>query len=66
MPAESVAQRRAMAIAKHHPEKLYARNRAMLKMTKSQLHEYASTKEAHLPQKARRKAMLIADRAGRS
>ncbi len=41
MPAESERQRVMMAIAEHHPEKLYARNRGVLKMSKSQLHDYA-------------------------
>ena len=43
-PSVSVAQRAAMAIAEHHPEKLYARNKGMLKMSHEQLHDYASTK----------------------
>lgn len=29
-------------IAEHHPEKLYDRNKGMLSMSKSQLHDYAS------------------------
>lgn len=48
-PSESVAQRQAMAIAEHHPEKLYERNRGLLKMSKKQLHEFASTKDKGLP-----------------
>jgi DNA integrity scanning protein DisA with diadenylate cyclase activity len=44
MPAVSRKQRIAMAIAEHHPEKLYARNKSMKKMTKSQLHDFAKTK----------------------
>lgn len=44
MPAVSRKQRIAMAIAEHHPEKLYARNKGMKKMTKSQLHDFAKTK----------------------
>lgn len=51
MPAVSKAQRRAMAIAKHHPSKLYKRNRGLLKMSKSQLHDFAKTKERGLPRK---------------
>lgn len=43
MPAKSNAQRIAMAIAEHHPGKLYKKNRGMLKMSKQQLSEYAST-----------------------
>lgn len=42
MPAVSEKQRVAMAIAEHHPEKLYARNRGMTNMSKTQLHEFAS------------------------
>ena len=45
MPAVSERQRKAMAIAEHHPEKLYRRNRAMLKMSRRQLSEFASTKD---------------------
>jgi len=48
MPAKSKKQRRAMAIAKHHPEKLYKRNKDMKKMSKKQLHEFATTKEKRL------------------
>ena len=54
MPAESVAQRRAMAIAKAHPEKLYKRNRNLLDMTKEMLAEFASTREKDLPRKKRK------------
>ena len=49
MPAVSKAQRQAMAIAEHHPEKLYKRNKGLKEMSKEQLHEYASTSEKHLP-----------------
>lgn len=44
MPATSEKQRVAAAIAEHHPDQLYARNRSMLKMSKKALHEYAETK----------------------
>jgi hypothetical protein len=54
MPAVSVKQREAMAIAEHHPEKLYAKNKGLLKMSKSELHKYASTKEKGLPLKKKR------------
>lgn len=43
-PAVSPAQRKLMAIAEHSPGKLYARNRGVAKMSKGQLHDYASTK----------------------
>jgi len=38
-----------MAIAEHHPEKLKARNKGLLKMTHEQLHDFAATSEKHLP-----------------
>ena len=53
MPAKSKAMRQAMAIAEHHPEQLYERNRGMLKMSQSQLHDFAKTKETTLPQHVR-------------
>ena len=50
MPAVSQKQRRAMAIAEHHPEELNPENRGLLKMTHQQLHDFASTKEKGLPE----------------
>ena len=44
MPAVSEKQREAMAIAEHEPGKLYAKNKGLLRMSKSQLHDFASTK----------------------
>lgn len=38
-----------MAIAEHHPDELYARNKGMAKMSHEQLHDFAATKTAHLP-----------------
>jgi len=49
MPAVSQKQRRAMAIAEHHPEELNQQNRGLLKMSHQQLHDFASTKEKSLP-----------------
>ena len=46
MPAKSEKQRRMMAIAEHHPEKLYKQNKGVLKMSKKQLHEFAVKKKA--------------------
>jgi len=43
MPAQSEKQREMMAIAEHHPEKLYAKNRGVLKMSQQQLHDFAAT-----------------------
>ena len=44
MPAVSEKQREAMAIAEHDPDKLYARNKGMKKMSHEQLHDFAKTK----------------------
>ncbi len=55
MPAKSKKQRKAMAIAEHNPEKLYARNKDMATMSKSQLHDYAKTKEKGLPTKIKKR-----------
>lgn len=49
MPAESKAQRIAMAIAEHHPEELNEENKGLAKMSHKQLHEFASTPEKGLP-----------------
>lgn len=49
MPALSIKQRRLMAIAEHHPEKL--RDRSVLRMDHQQLHDYAATPERGLPRK---------------
>lgn len=53
MPAVSKAQRTAMAIAEHHPEQLYARNRGLAKMSMSELHKFASTPTKGLPKKVK-------------
>jgi hypothetical protein len=55
MPAKSKKQRKMMAIAEHHPEKLYKRNKDASKMSKKQLHDYAKTKEKGLPKKKKKK-----------
>jgi hypothetical protein len=55
MPARSKAQRTAMAIAEHHPEKLYKRNRGLISMSSRQLHDFAATKTAGLPQRVKKK-----------
>lgn len=51
MPAKSKKQQKAMAIAEHHPEKLYKRNRKLKKLSKRQLHEFSSTSIHNLPNK---------------
>ena len=54
MPAKSKKQRQVMAIAKHHPKKLYKRNKGLLKMSKKQMGHFAKTKEKGLPLKKKR------------
>jgi len=49
MPSVSVAQRRLMALAEHHPSQVSAKNKGVLKMSHQQLHDFASTKESKLP-----------------
>jgi hypothetical protein len=49
MPAVSKDQRIATAIAEHDPQKLYKRNRGLLRMNNSQLHDFAKTSEFGLP-----------------
>jgi len=49
MPALSDAQQKVMAIAEHSPQKLYKRNRKLLRMTHEQLHDFASTPRTGLP-----------------
>ena len=51
MPAVSQAQQRAMAIAEHTPEKLYARNAGLKRMSLRQLHEFAATSRKGLPRR---------------
>jgi hypothetical protein len=46
MPATSKAQRRFMAICEHHPEKAKGK---CPKMSKEEMHKFASTKEKGLP-----------------
>ena len=52
MPAKSKAQQEAMAIAEHEPGKLDPKNKGLLSMTGSQLHDFASTPRKGLPQYA--------------
>jgi hypothetical protein len=51
MPAVSIAQRRLMALAEHHPEQVRPENRGVLKMSHQQLHDFAATREKSLPDK---------------
>ena len=49
MPAKSKAQRIVFAIAEHHPDELYRKNKGLADLPKSTLHEFAATKEKGLP-----------------
>ena len=49
MPAKSKKQQQLMAIAAHSPEKVQEKNKGVLKMTQSQMHDYASTDRKGLP-----------------
>lgn len=40
-----------MAIAEHHPEDLYQRNKGLLGMNHQQLHDFAATPEKNLPER---------------
>jgi hypothetical protein len=55
MPAKSKAQQQVMAIALHSPSKLYAKNKGLAKMSKSDLKEFAETKRKGLPEKKKKK-----------
>ena len=55
MPAKSKKQRKLFAMAEHNPAKIYPRNKGVLKMSKSQLHDFAKTKEKGLPTMAKKK-----------
>lgn len=57
MPAKSVAQRRAMAIAAHAPEKLFKRNRRLASLALEDLRDFASTPEKDLPRKKRARTL---------
>ena len=49
MPSVSKAQQTAMQIAEHAPGKLYLRNRGLLKMSHSQLHDFSVGSEKGKP-----------------
>ena len=49
MPAQSQAQQKLMAMAEHDPKSVSKKNRAVLKMSAKQLHEFAATKRGGLP-----------------
>lgn len=55
MPSTSKAQRRLIGLAEHHPDKVYPENRSILGMRKSDMHDFASTRESGLPEHAPKK-----------
>lgn len=57
MPAQSKAQRRLMAIAKHNPTKVSADNKGVLSMDKKLLEDFIATPEKGLPQVKEPKGM---------
>jgi hypothetical protein len=63
MPAESKAQRIAMAIAEHHPEDLNEKNKGLADMTHKQLHDFASTPEKGLPEHVKKSSYTHAREA---
>lgn len=52
MPSVSAAQRRLFAIAEHHPDQLYGKNKSLARLPHQTLHDFASTPEQHVPHKA--------------
>lgn len=65
MPANSIKQRRAFAIAEHDPDDLYARNRSLLKVDPGDMHDFAATSEKNLPVTAPGKPMFPSTKARR-
>ena len=59
MPAISKAQRALMAIAEKTPSKVQSKNKGILKMSKQQLSDFASTPGQGLPQKVSAKAVPV-------
>ena len=53
MPATSQAQQRLMGLAEHNPSAVSAKNRGVLQMSHSQLHDFAATPRKGLPSHAK-------------
>jgi hypothetical protein len=51
MPATSPAQRRLFAIAEHHPDQLYDKNKGLANLPQNTLHDFAATKESSMPKR---------------
>jgi hypothetical protein len=54
MPAKSKKQQGLMAVAEHEPDKITPQNQGVVKMTKSQLHDFATTDKKGLPIKVKK------------
>lgn len=54
MPAKSKKQQQMMAIAEHSPADINPKNQDVLKMTHSQLHDFATTSTKGLPIKVKK------------
>jgi len=59
MPSVSKSQRRLFGLAEHHPGLLYKKNASLGKLSHAQIHDFADTKEAGLPE---RKGSMISAR----
>ncbi len=53
MPSVSKAQQRLFQVAEHAPGKLSSRNRGLLKLSKNQLHDFATGSEKGKPERKR-------------
>ena len=51
MPAKSDKQRKLMALASKHPEKVHKKNKGVTRMSKADLRDFASTPESDLPER---------------
>lgn len=49
MPAKSQSQRALFAIAEHHPDELYAKNKSLASLPHQTLHDFAATPSKELP-----------------
>lgn len=64
MPAKSKAQRILIAIALHHPDEVSEENKGVLDMSKSDMHDFAATKEKDLPEHVAKKKKKLKDLLG--
>lgn len=55
MSAVSKKQQEVMAIAEYEPNKLYSKNRGLLKMSHQQLHDFAATPRGGLRETAKKR-----------